>query len=165
MAARTSSDRIMRNNLGAAFGAGKDGLEMVTVVSAAIVNRHEKRILLAQRSGATSYPWKWCTPGGKVEGDETHSEALARELEEELGIEGYKYQAGMRVYTHQMTSTRTGEPVQVDCWRIDHDSIVGTISPKDGTVGVGWFDAMGLYRACLAPADEANLDALIELVR
>ena len=72
---------------------------------------------------------------------------------------------GLNLVFHSMTSTRTGEPVEVLCWRIDHDSIVGTISPKDGTVGIGWFDAMGLYRACLAPADEANLGALIELVR
>ena len=31
MAARASSDRVMRNNLGAALGAGKDGLEMAPI--------------------------------------------------------------------------------------------------------------------------------------
>ena len=138
---------------------------MVTVVSAAIVNRHEKRVFLAQRSGTTSYPWKWCTPGGKVDKGESQYEALVRELREELGIENVVNFKAKNVYSHSMTSTRTGEPVEVFCWRIDHDSIVGTISPKDGTVGVGWFDAMGLYRACLAPADEANLGALIAPVR
>ena len=165
MALGASSDRAMRNNLGAALGARKDGFEMVTVVSAAIVNRHEKRILLAQRSGTTSHAWKWCTPGGKVDKGESQYEALVRELREELGIENVVNFKAKNVYSHSMTSTRTGEPVEVFCWRIDHDSIVGTISPKDGTVGIGWFDAMGLYRACLAPADEANLGALIELVR
>lgn len=138
---------------------------MVTVVSAAIVNRHEKRVLLAQRSGTTSYPWKWCTPGGKVDKGESQYEALVRELREELGIDGLGANTPKSVYFHSMTSTRTGEIVEVVCWRIDHDAIVGAISPKDGTVGIGWFDAMGLYRACLAPADEANLGALIELVR
>ena len=138
---------------------------MVTVVSAAIVNRHEKRILLAQRSGTTSHAWKWCTPGGKVEKGESQYEALVRELREELGIEDVANFKAKNVYSHSITSTRTGEPVEVFCWRIDPDAIIGSISPKDGTVGVGWFDVMMLYRLVLAPADEANLDALIELVR
>ncbi|WP_181447625.1 MULTISPECIES: NUDIX domain-containing protein [unclassified Rhodococcus (in: high G+C Gram-positive bacteria)] len=31
----------------------------------------------------------WCPPGGGLEGDETPSEALARELDEEIGLRDY----------------------------------------------------------------------------
>jgi 8-oxo-dGTP diphosphatase len=57
---------------------------MVHVV-AAILER-EGRILICRRTPEQSHPLKWEFPGGKVEPGESPSEALARELEEELGI-------------------------------------------------------------------------------
>jgi 8-oxo-dGTP diphosphatase len=57
---------------------------MVQVV-AAIIER-EGRILICRRTAAQSHPLQWEFPGGKVEPGETPEAALARELEEELGI-------------------------------------------------------------------------------
>jgi 8-oxo-dGTP diphosphatase len=57
---------------------------MVQVV-AAILER-EGKILIGQRTPAQSHPLKWEFPGGKVEPDETPAQAVARELDEELGI-------------------------------------------------------------------------------
>jgi len=57
---------------------------MVQVV-AAIIER-DGRILIARRQPHQSHPLKWEFPGGKVEPGETPAQALARELEEELGI-------------------------------------------------------------------------------
>jgi 8-oxo-dGTP diphosphatase len=57
---------------------------MVQVV-AAILER-EGRILVGQRTPEQSHPLKWEFPGGKVEPGESPAQALARELEEELGI-------------------------------------------------------------------------------
>ena len=54
-------------------------------VVAAIIER-EGKILVGQRTAAQSHPLKWEFPGGKVEAGETPAQALARELEEELGI-------------------------------------------------------------------------------
>ncbi len=59
---------------------------MVQVV-AAILER-EGRILICRRTAKQSHPLKWEFPGGKVEMGESPATALARELEEELGITG-----------------------------------------------------------------------------
>jgi 8-oxo-dGTP diphosphatase len=57
---------------------------MVHVV-AAIIER-DGRVLICRRTAAQSHPLKWEFPGGKVEPGEGPEEALARELEEELGL-------------------------------------------------------------------------------
>jgi 8-oxo-dGTP diphosphatase len=59
---------------------------MVQVV-AGILER-ERRILICRRTAEQSHPLEWEFPGGKVEPGESPAEALARELEEELGITG-----------------------------------------------------------------------------
>ncbi len=57
---------------------------MVQVV-AAIIER-EGRILICRRTREQSHALKWEFPGGKVEPGESPEQALARELEEELGL-------------------------------------------------------------------------------
>ena len=57
----------------------------MTVVAAALV-AGTGRILLQQRSPGRSMAGLWEFPGGKVEPGETPETALARELNEELGI-------------------------------------------------------------------------------
>ena len=47
---------------------------------------HGGRVLACQRHEKSSFPLKWEFPGGKVESDESDTEALRRELKEELGI-------------------------------------------------------------------------------
>jgi 8-oxo-dGTP diphosphatase len=55
------------------------------VVAAALVDG-ERRILLQQRAPGRAMAGLWEFPGGKVEEGERPEAALARELEEELGI-------------------------------------------------------------------------------
>jgi 8-oxo-dGTP diphosphatase len=57
----------------------------LTVVAAALVGG-ERRILLQQRAPGRAMAGLWEFPGGKVEAGERPEAALARELEEELGI-------------------------------------------------------------------------------
>ncbi|MCA9626006.1 MAG: NUDIX domain-containing protein, partial [Myxococcales bacterium] len=54
------------------------------VVGAAIVEAG--RCLVARRSATMSSPHAWEFPGGKVEAGESPTEALVRELDEELGV-------------------------------------------------------------------------------
>ncbi|MDD5296899.1 MAG: Nudix family hydrolase [Rhodocyclaceae bacterium] len=56
-------------------------------VAAAVILRPDGAFLLGQRAEDTFYPGYWEFPGGKVEPGETASQALVRELREELGIE------------------------------------------------------------------------------
>lgn len=58
----------------------------MTVVAAALVDG-EGRVLLQQRAPGRAMAGLWEFPGGKVEPGETPEAALARELEEELGIQ------------------------------------------------------------------------------
>ncbi len=57
----------------------------IEVVAGLIVRN--RRVLICQRSAASKFPLKWEFPGGKVERGENPSEALRRELREELDIE------------------------------------------------------------------------------
>lgn len=57
---------------------------MLTVVAALI--EHEGTILACQRRRGQRFELMWEFPGGKVEPGETPEQALARELEEELGV-------------------------------------------------------------------------------
>ncbi|HEU5394267.1 MAG TPA: (deoxy)nucleoside triphosphate pyrophosphohydrolase [Candidatus Methylomirabilis sp.] len=54
-------------------------------VSAALILRDGK-VLICQRAATDPFPLKWEFPGGKVEEGEEPAAALARELNEELGI-------------------------------------------------------------------------------
>lgn len=57
---------------------------MIDVVAAVI--EREGRILICQRRRSGRFPLKWEFPGGKVEEGESPQAALARELQEELGV-------------------------------------------------------------------------------
>jgi 8-oxo-dGTP diphosphatase len=65
---------------------GRGGTRPVIKVAAALIVRDGK-LLVGQRKKGDSHEFKWEFPGGKVERGETPADALARELEEELGIQ------------------------------------------------------------------------------
>lgn len=58
---------------------------MITVV-AAVIERSDRRMLIGQRRKNDTSPLKWEFPGGKVRDGESPEAALARELQEELGV-------------------------------------------------------------------------------
>ena len=64
---------------------GKVAPHVVEVVAAVI--ERDGRILIGQRKPSGRHALKWEFPGGKVEPGEDSRAALARELQEELGID------------------------------------------------------------------------------
>jgi len=60
-------------------------MKQVLVVACALIDIDE-RVLIAQRPKDKEMPGLWEFPGGKIENGESPEQAIARELEEELGI-------------------------------------------------------------------------------
>ena len=58
----------------------------IVMVSAAAMFDRQGRVLVQQRPAGSPMAGLWEFPGGKIEPAETPRDALARELEEELGI-------------------------------------------------------------------------------
>jgi 8-oxo-dGTP diphosphatase len=76
-------------------------------VVAALILQNGK-ILVCQRTKDQPFPLKWEFPGGKIEPGEQPHEALARELDEELGI---RAAIGRKVATVQHTYGNGGTVV------------------------------------------------------
>ena len=85
---------------------------MVQVVAAILQN--DGNILVGQRTPEQSHPLKWEFPGGKVEPGESPEEALARELEEELGIRG----AAGEVITRYRYAYPGRDPIELIFFRV-----------------------------------------------
>jgi 8-oxo-dGTP diphosphatase len=78
---------------------------MLTVVAALIES--EGKLLVCQRRRGDSFALQWEFPGGKLQPGETAAQALARELEEELGA---KAEIGAEVFrTRHRYSELAGE--------------------------------------------------------
>jgi 8-oxo-dGTP diphosphatase len=86
--------------------------DMVQVVAAVI--EREGRILICRRKPDQPHPLKWEFPGGKVEPGEAPEQALARELEEELGIGA----AAGREITRYRFAYPAKSPVELIFYRI-----------------------------------------------
>ena len=87
---------------------------MIKQVTAALLVRDEE-ILCCQRTEYQTLPLKWEFPGGKIEAGERPSEALYRELEEELGI---RAEIGLKVAQIQHTYT-SGNTVELHFFKVE----------------------------------------------
>jgi 8-oxo-dGTP diphosphatase len=111
-------------------------------VVAAVIERDGRR-LLQQRASGQSFPYAWCSPGGKVEAGETDEEALAREMREEHGVE---VEVGERVYAYADGKREI----------IFYRAVIADGEPRMKVgVGMGWFQAREVGELTLTGADLA----------
>lgn len=123
-------------------------------VVAAIIE-HDGKILLARRPEGGDQAGLWEFPGGKVEKGETQPEALARELQEELGI---KADIGHYIASHRREVC--GRVIDLHAWHVP--TFTGEIAAHCHSELV-WCAPPQALDYALAPADIPLLEAFMVL--
>ncbi|MDI3263303.1 MAG: Nudix family hydrolase [Fulvimonas sp.] len=124
---------------------------MLQVVAAALLDA-DGRVLLAQRPPGKALAGAWEFPGGKLEPGETPLAALARELDEELGIVPLDAEPLIRV--PWLAGHR---PLRLDAWQVRRWR--GEPVAREGQA-LRWQPPAAVDPAELAPADRPLLHAL-----
>ncbi|MGO2438923.1 MAG: pyrimidine (deoxy)nucleoside triphosphate diphosphatase [Serratia proteamaculans] len=130
-------------------------MKIIDVV-AAIIEKNGK-ILLAQRDASSDQAGLWEFPGGKVEAGESQPQALARELEEELGIVA---SVGSYVASNQWQQSE--RIIRLHAWRVATFS--GELQNRCHSDFV-WLAPEQAFDYPLAPADVPLLTAYIATQR
>lgn len=119
-----------------------------TDVAVGIVFRADGQVLIGQRLAGKPYAGWWEFPGGKFEAGESAAQALARELDEELGVQVLESQPWVvreHVYEHAHVRLHFRRVVR---WR-------GTVTSREGQAFVwrppGAIDVAPLLPAAIAP--------------
>ncbi len=122
------------------MNAGKHGFR---VVVAAVIER-EGTFLLARRRPGSHLEGLWEFPGGGVDGEESPTDALAREIQEELGVT-VRVAEPLTFAVHEDATRR----VLLLFYRAEVD---GEPHGAEGQA-VGWFTPADMARLPMPPAD------------
>lgn len=126
---------------------------MILVVAAAILDA-SGRVLIAERPAGKHMAGRWEFPGGKVAPGEEEEAALARELEEELGIEVVEARPMMRL-RHRYPD----RDVELSLWLVEHYR--GEPQALDGQ-RLKWVPRAGLAGEDILEADRPFVAALVQ---
>ncbi len=118
---------------------------MLTVVAALIESNGE--ILVCQRKRGDTFELMWEFPGGKLKAGESPAEALARELEEELGVAS---EIGAEVMRARHQYAQMSEPIELIFLRARITS--GTIENRVFE-SIEWREPQTLPELNFLPAD------------
>ena len=123
----------------------------VLVVAGALFD-HAGRVLIAQRPAGKHLAGRWEFPGGKVAAGESETQALARELQEELGVQVMRSRPFMRL-AHEY-SDRT---VELSMWLVEE--FAGEPAGLDGQ-RLKWVAPTRLPEEDILEADRPFIEAL-----
>ncbi len=126
---------------------------MILVVAAAIFDA-SGRVLIAERPAGKHMAGRWEFPGGKVASGESEEAALARELEEELGIAVVEASPMMRL-THRYPDRE----VELSMWIVGRYR--GKPRPLDGQ-RLKWVERTELAGEDILEADRPFVAALVQ---
>jgi len=124
----------------------------VTVVVAAVIE-DDHRFLVTRRPSGVHLAGMWEFPGGKIDPDETHGAALARELREELDLE---VEVGERVY--RTTHAYPDRTIELYFYRC---SLKGVPRPLLGQE-MRWVPRGELHSLGFPPADTELIELLMK---
>lgn len=127
----------------------------VEVVAAIVVDSHH-RILMAQRADWQHQGGKWEFPGGKIESGETHMQALARELKEEIDVQIDQQACELFKAVHHDYSDK-----QVSLYFYLVKGFSGTAKGLEGQP-IMWVNAQTLPQMAIPDANQAIVDALLQ---
>ncbi len=125
----------------------------LTLVTAAVIRDERGRVLLARRPAGRHMAGLWELPGGKVDDGEEPAAALARELEEELGVAA---EVG-----EPLTFAVHSEPgLRVLLLFFRTRVVAGPVEPREGQE-VAWVAPADLGRYPTPPADAGLVRQLL----
>lgn len=128
---------------------------MLEVVSGLLIR--DGRVFLQQRQPGKRLEMMWETPGGKVEPNESHHDALRRELSEELGIEVLGIPE-LSVWCGTVTFPVQGYPPLFKLlYRIV--DFVGEPTSREGQT-IGWFTMDEVNKLILTPGTKLALPSI-----
>jgi 8-oxo-dGTP diphosphatase len=125
---------------------------MLTVVAGLI--HSDGKLLVCQRKRGTSFGMMWEFPGGKVKTGESHVQALARELKEELGTNA---EIGPEVYRTRHRYDELKEPIELIFFRaeIDPNAVRNLVFER-----IEWRTPASLPELQFLPADKELIEML-----
>jgi 8-oxo-dGTP diphosphatase len=126
----------------------------VTLVVAAALFDAAGRVLIAERPAGKHMAGRWEFPGGKVAPGESEQTALARELEEELGIQCVAARPMMRL-THRYPD----RDVELSLWVVERYR--GEPQALDGQC-LKWVERARLEAEDILEADRPFVAALVQ---
>ena len=126
-------------------------------VVCAVIESADGRVLLAQRLPSQHLAGQWEFPGGKLEEGESELAALARELDEELGIHPTHAVHWMDVRHHYADST-LGREVVLHVWRVSRweREPVGLLGQP-----LQWVSKDDLHEFAVPEANRSIVNALV----
>lgn len=129
-------------------------LKSLWVVAAVI--QHGNHIFAAKRKAGGGSSLKWEFPGGKVEAGESASQALHREIFEELGID---IKVGQLIGT--FNTQLDNYLIELECyWCTSQDREVTLSSHEEA----GWFEPIELQVLDWAPPDIPVLEVVLTML-